>query len=168
MWQRVKMRRRTTRTLLFLVAATFGAVACTGSASNGSTTSASIPPASATVPGPTTTAPEDAIFTESLQCDPLDERACLLPWPNDAFSLPDPSTPTGRRLDIHHDATPLNAAGTPIDVTDQNRADGFSPGSAVLAFVPGLDVTASGIAPSTDIGASLAADAPVVLLDTVT
>ena len=47
--------------------------------------------------------------------DPLDERACLLPWPNDAFTVPDAATPTGRRLDIHADATPLNAEGTPID-----------------------------------------------------
>ncbi len=102
----------------------------------------------------------------SLVCDPLDEWACLLPWPNDAFTVPDPSTPTGRRLDLRNTATPRNAAGTHIDVTDQNRADGFSPMSIVLAHVPGLDPVASGIAPSTDIGASLADDAPIVLLDT--
>jgi hypothetical protein len=120
------------------------------------------------MPEPSTTAPEDAILTESLQCDPLDERACLLPWPNDAFTVPDPTTATGRRLDLHPDSTPLNADGTAIDVTDQNRADGFSPGSAVLAFVPDLDVQASHIAPSTDVGASLDRDAPVVLLDTDT
>ncbi len=82
--------------------------------------------------------------------------------------MPDPSTVTGRRLDLHVDSTPKNADGVPIDVTDQNRADGFSPGSAILAFVPGVDVTRTGIAPSTDIGASLADDAPIVLLDTGT
>lgn len=107
------------------------------------------------------------MLTESLHCDPLDERACLLPWPNDAFTVPDDTTPTGRRLDIRPDSTPLNAEGVAIDVTDQNRADGFSPGSAILTLVPNLDVEQSGIAPSTDIGASLAADAPIVLLDTV-
>lgn len=116
--------------------------------------------------GPTTTAPEDAILDVALRCDPLDERACLLPWPNDAFTVPDDSTTTGRRLDIHPNSTPTNAQGVHIDVTDQNRADGFSPGSAMLAMVPGLDVDTSGIASSTDIGASLDPDAPVVLLDT--
>jgi len=114
----------------------------------------------------TTTAPEDAILDVSLRCDPLDERACLLPWPNDAFTVPDPSTPTGRRLDIHSESPPTNAEGVPIDVTDQNRADGFSPGSAILSLVPSLDVAATGIPGSNDIGASLDDDAPIVLLDT--
>ena len=116
----------------------------------------------------TTDVTDDAILEESLRCDPLDERACLLPWPNDAYTKPDATTATGRRLDIRPDSTPLNAQGVPIDVTDQNRADGFSPGSAILTFVPDLDVEATGIAPSTDIGASLNEDAPVILLDTTT
>ena len=114
----------------------------------------------------TTTAPQPR--TTALTCDPLDERACLLPWPNDAFTVPDPTTTTGRRLAIAADSTPVNVDGTHIDVTDQNRADGFSPGSAILALVPGLDLEKSRVAPSTDIGASLDPDAPVVLLDTDT
>ncbi|MEI7547559.1 MAG: hypothetical protein WCK21_05820 [Actinomycetota bacterium] len=109
-----------------------------------------------------------SVRRDPLFCDPLDERACLLPWPNDGFTVPDASTPTGRRLAIVADSTPANSAGVRIDVTDQNRADGFSPGSAVLAFVPNIDIRRTGIAPSTDIGASLAADAPVILLDTDT
>ena len=116
----------------------------------------------------TTTGPQDAILEEALTCDPLDESACLLPWPNDAFTRPDATTATGRRLDIQPESTPVNAQGVPIDVTDQNWADGFSPGSAILTFVPDLDVVATGIAPSTDIGASLNPDAPVILLDTTT
>jgi hypothetical protein len=34
---------------------------------------------------------------------------------------------------------PKNAAGVPIDPTEWNRNDGFSPGSAVQTLVPGLD-----------------------------
>ncbi len=155
------MRRRAVPS--FLRAATLLAAIVLAACSNsGGTTSES------SVAGTSTTAPEDAVLTESLQCDPLDERACLLPWPNDAFTVPDGATPTGRRLDIHPDATPLNAQGTPIDVADQNRADGFSPGSAILTLVQGLDLERTGIAASTDIGASLRPDAPVVLLDTTT
>jgi hypothetical protein len=116
----------------------------------------------------TTTAPEDAILDTALVCDPLDERACLLPWPNDAFTVPDESSPTGRRLALDASSPPANVDGVPIDVTDINRADGFSPSSAILALVPTLDFTESGIAPSTDIGASLQPDAPIVLLDTTT
>jgi len=106
--------------------------------------------------------------TTALTCDPLDERACLLPWPNDAFTVPDSSTATGRRLAIDADSTPTNVEGVHIDVTDQNRADGFSPGSAILAFVPGVDLEKSRVAASTDIGSSLDPESPVVLLDTET
>lgn len=159
------MRRLLVPCLSSFVIAALVVPACSGS--SGSTTSA--PPdsggASISIADTTTTA---APRTEALACDPLDERACLLPWPNDAFTVPDDTTPTGRRVAIPADATPKNVGGTPIDVTDQNRADGFSPGSAVLAFVPGLDVEKSAIAPSTDIGSSLESDAPIVLLDTTT
>ncbi|MGB8862389.1 MAG: hypothetical protein WCC60_24250 [Ilumatobacteraceae bacterium] len=169
------MRRRVLTTLLAAaVAVSLGATACSDQPR--STTPSSATAATTTDAPSTTTA--DEVLSESLACDPLDERACLLPWPNDAFTVPDDSTPTGRRLDIRNgpgdrnsddndnDSTPANADGVHIDVTDQNRADGFSPGTAVLAMVPELDVATTGIAPSTDIGASLATDAPVVLLDT--
>ena len=167
LWQRMQMRRLATCAVLAITLLT----ACTGSDSAGPSTTA---PASTdtadtgATSGPSTTAPEDAILTEALVCDPLDERACLLPWPNDGFTVPDATTATGRRLAINPDSTPANAAGIHIDPTDQNRADGFSPGSTVLALVPGLDVETTGIAPSTDIGASLDDGAPIVLLDTTT
>ena len=61
------------------------------------------------------------------KCDPIDPSLCLLPWPNDFFTRPDPSTATGRRLSIDPQATPQNDAGTPVDPTDWNRLDGFSP-----------------------------------------
>ncbi len=166
MWQRTCMPRRA---LPLLLAATLLVAGCSDtSGGEGSDDTAAVSTSPTTESGPTTTAPQDAILTDSLRCDPLDEQGCLLPWPNDAFTVPDPSTATGRRLDLHPDSTPKNVDGVPIDVTDQNLADGFSPGSAILAFAPGLDVIRTGIAPSTDIGASLADDAPIVLLDTGT
>ena len=101
-------------------------------------------------------------------CDVLDPVKCLYPFPNDYFTVADPSTATGRRLDLQAAAMPRNAAGTSVDPTAWNRSDGFSPGSAILTFVPGLDLARTGAAPLTDIGASLRPDAPVVLLDTTT
>jgi hypothetical protein len=161
MWQRGRMRRMSPALLtLALLAA-----ACSSTTARPSTNSEGTSPTSVDTSGPNDTSLYDEPRTEALDCDPLDERACLLPWPNDAFTVPDASTPTGRRLAIQPGATPKNAAGTPIDVTDQNRGDGFSPGSVVLAFIPGLDTAASGIAPSTDIGASITPDAPVLLWD---
>ena len=117
---------------------------------------------------PTSTLRTDAIMEESLHCDPLDERDCLLPWPNDGFTVPDETTATGRRLAIQDETAPTNEDGVYIDVTDQNRADGFSPGSVILTFVPGIDLEQTGVAPSTDIGSSLRDDAPIVVLDTDT
>ncbi|GAA3803830.1 hypothetical protein GCM10022226_24520 [Sphaerisporangium flaviroseum] len=64
--------------------------------------------------------------------------------------------------------TPANAAGKSIDPAAWNRSDGFSPGSMLLAHVPGVDLTATGAAPVTDIGSSLKRDAPIVIVDTRT
>ncbi|MFF4666904.1 hypothetical protein [Streptomyces sp. NPDC001282] len=101
-------------------------------------------------------------------CDPLAPTECLLPFPNDWYTRSDPSTDTGRRVAFTSAGLPQAADGPPIDPTAWNRSDGFSPGSALIAHVPGLDLAATGAAPLTDIGRSLAPDAPVVLLDTRT
>ncbi|HYF44771.1 MAG TPA: hypothetical protein VD926_01085, partial [Acidimicrobiales bacterium] len=115
--------------------------------------------------GTTTTALDEAVRGT---CDDLAPDHCLLPWPNDRFTVPDGSTATGVRLLIPADGTPQNVDGTPVDVTDQNRADGFSPASTILTWAPEVDVDASGLAPSTDIGASLDEDAPIRLTDLTT
>jgi hypothetical protein len=152
------------RSLVSCLALSLALVACSNSSGGSTSAPGDSTEPSISIADTSTTAP--APRTEALACDPLDERACLLPWPNDAFTVPDPATATGRRLAIGPEATPTNVDGTHIDVTDQNRADGFSPGSAVLAFVPGIDLEKSAVAPSTDIGASLDPAAPIVLLDT--
>jgi hypothetical protein len=101
-------------------------------------------------------------------CDVLDPVECLYPFPDDYFTIPDAATATGRRLDFTVATMPRNAAGTPIDPTAWNRSDGFSPGAAILTFVPGLDLAETGVAPPTEVGASLRPDAPIVLLDATT
>jgi hypothetical protein len=98
-------------------------------------------------------------------CDPLGGGRCLLPFPNDYFTVRDRSADTGRRLDLALDATPANAAGVHIDPTELNRNDGFSPGSALVTLLPGIDLAASGAAPITDMGSSLDRDAPIVVVD---
>lgn len=119
--------------------------------------------------------PRDAVRTGSdtaLEaagiCDPSDHAGCLLPFPNDRFTVADPTTATGRRINISPLATPRNVAGKPIDTREWNRNDGWSPGSALLTSVPGVDVAASAIPTIADIGASLSPRAPIVLIDTVT
>ncbi|MEZ0114713.1 hypothetical protein ABH920_008748 [Catenulispora sp. EB89] len=101
-------------------------------------------------------------------CDPIAGPACLLPFPDDWYTRPDPSTPTGRRIDFSASDLPASALAGSADPTAWNRLDGFSPGSALVLTVPGLDPAASGLAPVTDIGRSLAPDAPIVILDATT
>jgi hypothetical protein len=105
----------------------------------------------------------------SPRCDPIDPARCLLPWPNDFFTKRDPSTPTGRRLDLSSDQMPQNSSGVPIDPSDYNWSDGFSPGSPIVTKVPGLDTPAAlaktGAAPITDIARSFDRDQPVVLIN---
>lgn len=103
--------------------------------------------------------------TES-RCDPL-LAACLLPLPNDYYTVA-AATPTGRRLALAAESLPANVAGVHIDPTDQNRADGWSPGSPMLAQFPGLDAQRSQLPSLTDASRSLAADSPVVVLDATT
>jgi hypothetical protein len=92
---------------------------------------------------------------------------CLLPWPNDAFTVPS-STATGRKLNISDTLDPTNVHNVHVDTTAENAADGFSPGSVILTYVPNLDVTRSHVASSLDIGRSLGPDAPILLVDTNT
>lgn len=105
-------------------------------------------------------------------CDPIDARACLLPWPNDFFTVADPSTDTGRRLNLNLLAMPRNVAGLPIDPTDINRNDGFSPGALIVTMVPGLDTPAAlahtNPVALTDLGRYADPEAPVVVLDAAT
>jgi hypothetical protein len=92
-------------------------------------------------------------------CDPIAGTECLLPFPNDWFTT-DARTPTGLRVNLSAEAMPRNVAGTSVNPAQWNTADGFSPGSMLLAHVPGLDLAKTGATPVTDVGWSLRRDAP--------
>ncbi len=126
-------------------------------------------PSSGPTAGATGASTADAATPDTMPapsgCDPLDPTQCLLPYPDNYFTVRDPSTPTGRRVDFPIADMPQNNVGVPTDPTDLNRNDGFSPGTPILLHVNGIDLAKSGIAPITDMGASLAPDAPIVILD---
>ncbi|MEV6302609.1 hypothetical protein AB0M02_24570 [Actinoplanes sp. NPDC051861] len=94
--------------------------------------------------------------------------AGLLPFPSDRFTVRDRTSPTGLRVRFEAGALPANVAGKHIDPAEWNRQDGFSPGTPILAHVPGLDPVATGIPPVTDIGRSLAPGSPILLINTRT
>ncbi|MDP1807312.1 MAG: hypothetical protein Q8K72_19195, partial [Acidimicrobiales bacterium] len=109
----------------------------------------------------------DVTVANAQRCDPIAD-GCLLPFPNDHFTVADDTTATGRRVQLDARSMPTNADGTGVDPSAWNHLDGFSPGAALLLQIPELDLTASGTAPITDIQQSLADDAPIVLLDSDT
>ena len=58
--------------------------------------------------------------------------------------------------------------GVAIDPAEWNRNDGFSPNTPILTYVDGVDPAGSALPSWTDLGASLADDSPVVLVDMAT
>jgi hypothetical protein len=107
-------------------------------------------------------------LTTAARCDVTATAKCLMPFPNDFYTVADRSTPTGRRVHFDAASMPANSSGAHVDPTEWNRNDGFSPGSMIVTYVPGLDLGRTGAAPITDIGASLRRDQPIVLLDAAT
>jgi hypothetical protein len=95
-------------------------------------------------------------------CDPIDPSRCLLPWPNDYFR-------DHGHLALTSSMMPANAAGTPIDPSDYNWSDGFSPGAAIVTKVPGLDTpeafAKTGAVPITDIGRSFDSKQPILVIN---
>jgi len=105
----------------------------------------------------------------SKRCDFTDPSVCLFPWPNDLFTKADKTTATGKRLHLRKVSMVRNKDNVPVDPTDINRADGFSPGSALLTKVPGLDtpaaVAASKLPPLTNLSRGVAHGSPVVVIN---
>lgn len=100
--------------------------------------------------------------------DPSGRGQCMYPWPIDLLTTPDASTATGVRLNYDGALLPLNNMDKPFVVDElANIYDGFSANSQIR-FSFGATVDVSGLPGLRDIGASLAADASVVLIDAET
>lgn len=115
-------------------------------------------------------------------CDQTVADYCLFPFPNDFFTRSDAATPTGLRVNFAAEAMPVaqpvsippsqrapqgvqTTEAKAIDPSEWNRNDGFSPGSMLLARLPGIDLQQTGAAPITDIAQSLEADAPIMVIN---
>jgi hypothetical protein len=108
-------------------------------------------------------------------CDFIAEpenHVCMLPFPDDYYTVADPSSATGRRVDFKTEAMPANGSGQHIEAAPYNASDGFSPGSTILLKVPGINndgqVRAMKAAPINKIGEYALPDAPVVVIDAQT
>jgi hypothetical protein len=94
---------------------------------------------------------------------------CLLPFPNDYYTVRDPNTLTGLRVNLKTAAMPANVHGKHVDAVPYNRNDGFSPGQPIVLKVPGLNSKAAmdrtGAVPINDIGRYRDPAQPIVLID---
>ena len=113
--------------------------------------------------------------SEAENCDFIADpgnSVCMLPFPDDYYTVADPSSATGRRVDFKTAGMPANAYGTHIEAAPYNASDGFSPGSAILVKIPGIetaaDVRAMGAVPINHLSQYTSANAPVVVIDAQT
>lgn len=120
-------------------------------------------------------------------CDHTVISHCMYPFPNNFFTRQDSDTPTGLRVNFDIKAMPVaqpvdipaspantrfvpikTTEATPIDPTQWNRNDGFSPGSMLLAHMPGIDLEQTGAVKLTDLEPSLDPDAPIMVINAET
>ncbi|HEV7732838.1 MAG TPA: hypothetical protein VGR62_11775 [Candidatus Binatia bacterium] len=104
-------------------------------------------------------------LSQQADCDPIAPEHCMFPFPNDYFTRADGGSRTGRRINFTANGVPKNVGGTPLEVAELNRSDGFSPGAAILMWWPTVDLAQSGAPSITTTSSSLDADSPVVVID---
>jgi hypothetical protein len=119
--------------------------------------------------------PVDVDLSDADRCDFIGEQQgtpCLLPFPNDYYTVRDSSTATGRRVNLKTAAMPANTTGVHINAAPYNASDGFSPGQMIVVRVPGLDSKAAlqrtGAVPINHIGRYREPNQPIVVIDAET
>jgi hypothetical protein len=120
------------------------------------------------------TVPQCARLAKASRCETIAAPGdnCLFPWPSDHFTVSDPSSGTGRQVNLKRISMPENKSGVPVDPTELNRSDGFSPGVSIVTHVPGLTsrraFNRTHAVPLTDMNQSFRRDQPIVLIDAAT
>lgn len=94
-------------------------------------------------------------------CDPLMPTVCSFPWPSNLYLAEDAERVTGYTLRFGATTLPASTANLHVNPAPYERMDGYGPGQPIMVHFPNLD--ASGLPDETDIGASLAADANILL-----
>src|SRR3954470_15807039 len=104
----------------------------------------------------------------AAKCDDFDPAVCLQPFPNNYFTKSDASSKTGLRVDFKVTEMPPTRPAKPIQPRQWNRNDGFSPGSLITTYVPGLDLAKTHGVPINDLARTYDRDAAVVVIDAKT
>ncbi len=104
-------------------------------------------------------------LSQQAFCDPLVPEQCMLPFPNDYFTVADSTSGTHRRIHFTPEGLPKNVSNIPLESAELNRSDGFSPGAALIFWMPAADLVRSNAPAINDIGRSLEPDSPIVIID---
>ncbi len=119
--------------------------------------------------------PKPIDLSRASDCDFIGQQQgslCLLPFPDDYYTVADQSTATGRRIDLHAGGMPRNASSVPINPSPYSLNDGFSPGVGMVVRVPGLDNPAAAqqtnAVPINHLGRFSEPDQPIVVIDATT
>ena len=117
-------------------------------------------------------APSALAASPAASCQPFASQPCLLPFPNNLFTVKDSSSATGLRVHLPQAAMPTNTVNSQINVAEYNRNDGFSPGSDVIVKVPGLDnptaFNNTNPVQLDDMSKAFKPSAPIVVIDAAT
>ena len=108
----------------------------------------------------------------AADCQPYSGRPCLFPFPDNRLTRRDKTSRTGVRLNLPQNAMPVNTNGARIAVAPYDHNDGFSPGSAIVLHIPGLDnqaaLTRTGAVPLADLARTYDKRQPILLIDEAT
>jgi len=99
-----------------------------------------------------------ALETSPTGCDEFNTRTCLLPFPNDTYTVEDTASPTGRRVDLPTGLLP-NAEGQTLDPAAWNQ------NTPIIVHVPGLDAEQTNLPSERRISMSLTSESATVIVD---
>jgi hypothetical protein len=118
------------------------------------------------------TASSASAKTPAADCQPYSGKQCLLPYPDNRLTTHDKASKTGLRVNMPAAVMPANATGVRIKPGAWNGNDGFSPGSALIVHIRGLDSAAAlkrtGAVPLTNMSRYKAKRQPIVVIDQAT
>ncbi|MGA7397886.1 MAG: hypothetical protein WBW62_10615 [Solirubrobacterales bacterium] len=85
-------------------------------------------------------------LTRAADCDFIAQPKhgmCMMPFPNDYYTVDDSSTNTGKRLNFTEGGMPQNKDGVPISPGIYSQSDGFSQGQGIALKIPGIETEAA-------------------------
>lgn len=102
----------------------------------------------------------------ATDCDPLVPSHCGLPFPSNVYLAEDPTSQTGHRVAFGKTTLPISVASGYTKPATWADCDGFSPGTPILADLPGATVT--GLPTQDTLPMSITTSSPTILLDAKT